>query len=444
VVDTLPLGATGLGLGPVRPEDDTIVLQLRDSRGQQVNGSGAIIAEIDNFREYTFESHFLTPVDRFSFSIGDEAVSKSILDGIYVGQQVTLSINGHVSAGGFIDRVRPKSSRRQGSEVLVEGRGWLSPAVDANVDPTKIRFNAQNTLLDVIVACFGPYGFGGIGQILASDEANGNIITGQIRGTRTSKTGKSIKSVLAHQLKPYPHEGVFAFASRLTQRFGLWIWASADGANLIVDVPDFTQKAIYDIVHKTGAAGDGTSVNNYEEGDVDANGENQPSVIIADGSSGGGEFGHSNLVVAMVNEITGVDLDGNVRPEVVEILAQYPQAIVLPLRDTVGVIRLPGAPVRAVFLHDDESKTMSELQAFVQREMALRQQHAITARFTFEGHTLSGVPFYTNTIANVDDDRLQMKNRMWCLSRTLSKSRGAGTSAHTEWIIPGTLNLGAD
>jgi prophage tail gpP-like protein len=429
-----------------RPEDDTIVLQLRDNRGTQTDGSGPVIAEIQNFREYSFQSHFLTPADHFSFTIGDEAISKSILDGIYIGQQVTLSLNGYVQAGGFIDQVKPKSSRRSGTEVVVEGRGWLAPAVDANVDPTTVRFNATNTLLDVIIACFAPYGFGGIGQILASDEANGNAITGQIRGTRTSKKGKSIKSIVAHQLKPYPHEGVFQFASRLTQRFGLWIWASADGANLIVDVPDFTQKAIYTIVHKVGA--DGAS-NNYEDGEIDANAENQPSIIVADGFSGGGEFGRSSMVAIAINELTGLGPpSGAVRalkPELAAIMVKYPSATVLPIRQDVGSgVRFPNAPVRAMYLHDDESKTNDELVAFVKRELALRQHRAFTARYTFEGHTLNGVPFYTNSIANVQDDVLRFTGRLWCISRTFLKSRGGGTSTHTEWILPGTLSLGAD
>jgi prophage tail gpP-like protein len=418
---------------PERAEDATMVLQLRDRRG-------AVIGEVTRFREYSFNSHFLTPTDHFSFVLGDESARRSILDGIFVGQEVTLSINGYVQAGGFIDRVRPKTARGGGTEFHIEGRDWLSPAVDANMNPWRTKFTATNTLLDVIVQSFAPYGFGGVGQILASDEANANIITGQHRGPRTSKKGKVIKSFLSHQLKPYPREGVYAFCSRMSQRFGLSIWASADGENLIVDEPDFTQKAIYDIRHKLE-----TGETTYEEGELDANGENQPSVIIATGYGGGGDNDHTRMKVAMVNEITGVDLNGNIRPEVEVILKdelpEYPSGL-LPLRAEVAEVRMPDARVRAVYVHDDESKTIDELEDFTRREMALRQQHAFVARFTFEGHTLKGVPFYTNSIANVDDDVLELKNRMWCISRTFTKSRTSGTRTNTEWIMPGTLSFG--
>lgn len=416
---------------PMRPEDDTIVLQLRDERG-------TVTKEITNFREYSFNSHFLTPTDHFSFTIGDEQLKSSILDGIFIGQQVTLQISGYVQSGGFIDRMPLKTSRKGGTELHVEGRDWLSPAVDANMDPMKVRFKAGQSLLDVLRESFAPYGFGGIGQIVASDEANANIITGQTRGNPTSKKGKPLKSFQIHQLKPYPHEGVFAFASRLSQRFGLWIWPAANGETLIVDAPDFDQKAIYDIRNK------GEEDTNYETGEIDPNGENQPTVIFATGFGGGGEYPRAGMRVAMVNEITGLDERGWMRAEVSDLIGANPDATLLPVRQTLGKVWMPNARVRAVYLHDDESKTQEQLEAFVRREMALRQQNAVVVRYSFEGHTLRGIPWYTNSVANIDDDALGVHDRMWCISRNFTKSRGGGTSTSTEWIMPGTLDFGGE
>ena len=414
---------------PVRPEDDTIALQLRDS-------SGTVITEITNFREYTFNSHFLTPTDHFSFTIGDEGTTPSILNGITVGQKVTLSVSGYVQAGGYIDRIRVKTSRKSGTEVQVEGRDWLAPTVDANMDPQNVKFKPGQTLQDIMIACFRPYGYG-IGQILTSDEANANIITGQVVGVPTTKKGKPLASFQLHQLKPYPHEGVFAFASRLSQRFGLWIWASADGGQVIVDVPDFDQKSIYSIFHKYG-----TDTVNYEDGDIDTNGENQPTVIVATGWGGGGEFPRSGMKIIMVNELTGLDANGNLRADVQGVLSANPDAKVLPLRSLTRS-QMPNATFRPVYLHDDESKTIDQLEKFTRREMALRQVHGLTVRYTFEGHTLRGVPFYTNAMADIDDDVLRIHERMWCISRTMTKSRTGGTLTHTEWIVPRTLEFGS-
>lgn len=420
---------------PIRPEDDTIVLQLRDPAGQ-------VTSEITNFREYNFQSHFLTPTDHFSFTIGDEETTRSLRDGIHVGQKVTLQISGYVQAGGYIDRMPVKTSRRTGTEMRIEGRDWLSPAVDAHMDPEKVKFKPGMSLRDVLIACFAPWWDNLHISDLSDDgeEANANVITGQIRGPKTTKKGKPLKSFQLHQLKPYPQEGVFQFAARVAQRFGLWIWASADGFNLIVGKPDFDQRPIYDIFHKVG-----TDTVNYEEGENDPNATDQPSIIIATGFGGGGEYSRSGMKVIMVNEFTGLNASGAIRPELNAIIDDNPEASFVQSNAEVGAsFRMPDAPVRAIYLHDDESKTPEQLEFFVRREMALRQQHAYGTRFLFEGHTLRGVPFYTNSIANVDDDKLQIHDRMWCMSRTFMKSRGGGTLAHTDWIVPGTVDFGGD
>jgi prophage tail gpP-like protein len=433
--------------GAATPEKDTLALQLRDDRG-------TVITEVTNFREYAFLGNYTTPTDGFNFVVGDEAVLRSLKSNVYVGQEVTLSVNGHVQAGGYIDRFKIKSSRSSGSEMHVEGRDWLSPAVDAEMDPRK-TFQASNTLLDVIVEAFGPYGFGGIGQIITSDEANGNIITGQHRGLKTTKKGRPIKGFLAHQLKPYPHEGVFAFASRMSQRFGLWIDASADGQNLIVDEPDFTQKAIYELRNKL----DDTGTNNLIESELDANAEGQPTVIVATGFGGGGDEPRTGMKVIVVNELFGLQIksagaDGFVvrgrksaTPKAVQfvekILGDNVGARVLDTRDDFDALPyFPRARLRVIYLHDDESKTPDELEFFARRELAIKQQHGFVYRTQLEGHTIAGVPVYTNTIANVDDDVTGLRNRMWCMSRSFFLSRAGGTTTKAEWILPFTLDFG--
>lgn len=433
---------------PATPERDALALQLRDDRG-------TVVAEVHNFAEYQFQSDFLTPTDGFHFAIGDEAVLGSLKKNVYVGQEVTLSVNGYVQAGGFVDRFKIKSVRGGGSEMTIEGRDWLSPAVDAEMDPRK-SYQSSNSLLDVIVGSFADYGFGGVGQILASDEVNGNIITGQKRGLKTTKTGKTPKSFIGHQLKPYPHEGVFAFCSRMSQRFGLWIWASADGLNLIVDEPDFTQKSIYTLTNRL----DDTGTNNLVEAELDVNAENQPTIIVATGVGGGGDQGRASMKCIVTNELYGVKVDASVPntpivtgrasavPEAIDfvqkILAANAGANVLSTRDDFdGLPYFPRARPRVIYLHDDESHTPDELAAYARRELALKQQHGFVFRSSLDGHTIGGVPIYTNAVADVDDEVSGLKNRMWCKSRTFSLSRGGGTTSKAEWLLPFTLNFGS-
>ncbi len=430
------------------PEDDGITVLLEDGKGPPV--------ELTTFKEYSFSSNFLTPTDGWSFTIGDEALKKSILDGLFVGQKVSLRVGGYVQAGGYLDKVKIKTSKRGGTEVMVTGRDWLSPSVDAHVDPDTVRFTAQITLLDLIQSCFSPYGFGGLGQIADSDLLNRNLITGQLLGQPTTKGGKPLKSFQLHQLKPWPREGVFEFCSRLSQRFGLWIWPAADGTQLFVAQPDFTQKPIYDVFHKL----DGTGAN-YEEGDLEASAENQPAVIIAFGMGGGGTQPRTGMKVAMVNEFLGVRVTvaGSDENQIVtiesrtdddfnanyirQILQQHPEATVLPTRTEFESLPVMDRAVpRVMFLHDDECKTPEQLKFYVRREMALKQQHAFVANFVFERHTLKGVPWCINAIANVDDDVTGLHNRMWVLERTFTKSRSGGTRTHVKMIPPFTLLFG--
>ena len=137
----------------------------------------------------------------------------------------------------------------------------------------------------------------------------------------------------------------------------------------------------------------------------------------------------------------GLDAKGAIRADVQTVITQNADAKLLALRSGFAV-RMPNARVRAVYLHDDESKTIQQLEDFVRREMALRQQASVVVHYTFEGHTLMGIPWYTNSVAHVDDDALEIHGRMWCISRSFSKSRGGGTHASVEFIMPNTMSFG--
>ena len=141
-----------------------------------------------------------------------------------------------------------RSSREGGTELTIEGRDRLSKVVDANADPQKYRFTANNTLEDVLVYTLNGFGWTE-DHVLNDNAANANIITGQLQGQRTSKKGKLLKSFRSTSSSP-TRKRVSSVFSRLSQRFGLWIWLSADGEDVIVSRPNFEQPAIGRIVHK--------------------------------------------------------------------------------------------------------------------------------------------------------------------------------------------------
>ena len=211
---------------------------------------------VTSFTSYSFAQNFLSPSDAWSFTIGDDSIRGLLLDKVKPGLRVQLKIDGHVQSTGFVDSLTVTSDRSGGSEVCISGRDWLSPAVDACIDPYTTKFNAGQTLFDVISAALNPFGV----SVLATDnDANKNVMTGQIRGEKTSKTGKPLKSFTIHQLRPYDREGAFQFAMRIADRVGLWIWPSADGTFAIVGRPSFGQTPRYSIFHKASAPASGNN-----------------------------------------------------------------------------------------------------------------------------------------------------------------------------------------
>lgn len=429
----------------VTAEDTVVALQIHDDKDTR----GRIIK---NWKEYSYVSNFLTPTDGWHFTVGNELLSDDIIDRLEIGRRVTLSINGHIQGDGFIDDVIG-SGGRSSNEITITGRDRLAPVVDSMIDPTQYRFSDGQTLFDVLFAVFKPYGWSDPDtQYLISNEANRNIITGQSKGVPTSlgKKHKPLKSFLMHQLKPYPNEHAFAFAARLAQRHGQWIWVSSEGNSLIIATPDFDQDARHRIRHKRGV----TSLpNNVEDWEVRRDASEQPTIIVATGFGGGGEFGRGGLKVAIINELTGLDEIGALRIDVINALAPHKDAkLVGRLVDLTmaGVDpntiaprerRYPNAPFRALFLNDDESKTIEQLENFAVREMALKQRQAFQATYHFEGHENNGQPWCVDAIADVDDDYGKVHEPLWILGRTFSKSRTSGAKTKVELIRKHTLEF---
>ena len=405
------------------PENGTIVLELPDA--------GIVL---DTFNSYSFNSHFLTPTDGWHFNVGDETISDKLLQALTPGQSVQLKVDDLIQASGFVDRVDIRSDRSGGTEVSIAGRDVLAPAVDANIDP-RMRFSEGQTLEQILFAIFQQFGFN---AMVVDDEANLNVMRGQTRGIKTSKKGKPLKSFITHQLKPYPHEGAFAFASRLTQRHGLWIWPSADGKALIVGKPIFDQEASYALRHKRGAAG---VDNNVVSSSVCRDGTDQPSIIVATGYGAGGAFPRSSLKAIAINELTAYGPDGDFVPVVKQVLKDNPEAVRIDVRTDFGHEALvPSKVARPLYLHDDESKTPEQLANYVRRELALRQRKAFTGHYIVEGHKNSGAPWTVNSIVDIDDDVSNVHGAFWILSRTFNKDRtGTGTRTELEIIRPNTL-----
>lgn len=409
---------------PDSPEKEQISLILKDAD-----------LKIERFNEYSFNSDFLKPTDAFSFTIGAEQLPDKVKYALNVGSAVTLAINDIVQASGYIDSIEIHASRGSGSTWRVEGRDLLAQAVDACAPPTQ-SLKAGQTLTDALKTLFKPFGWHREDQFEVSNEANRDVRTNKFRSKSKRSEAKgfgrrALKQYKIHQLRPYPRESVFDFASRLTQRFGLWLWCSADGRTLIVAEPDFDQEPTYKLFrNKSGTT-------NILDGSVKFDMSEQPTHIIADSYSGGGEFGKGVVKCILANTVMTA-------PEALDI-SQYVKAGAKVLGGpTFPVSSSVESPrTRVLYLHDDESQNAEQLEAFVRREMALLQRKSLVVHYTVEGHgqliNNIFVPWDVDTVVDVNDEVAGLREKLYVLSRTFNKSRSGGTTTNLELIRLNTL-----
>jgi len=172
----------------------------------------------------------------------------------------------------------------------------------------------------------------------------------------------------------------------------------------------------------------------------------QPSVAIAFGFGTGLDKEKAALVAIMVNEITGLDDNGEILPEINNLLTSYKHGILLPLRPDLipkkrsMTIKNAFCPI---YFKDADSKNIAQLSRFLTRKMASHQMKSSTLKYTVDGHICAAndLPWMVNTMVNVDDDILDVHEEMWVLERTFRKTRGVGTFTDLTLIKPHTLLL---
>ena len=416
------------------PDRESVILRLANG------GIG-----ITNWLSYSFNEHFLTPSDAWSFEVSGSTLTDEQKGGLVPGALVQLLINGNIQSTGYIDSIERKASRTGGTLWTISGRDRFGQIVDACADPT-IQFDPLSTLDQAMLTIFGPFGYTA-SQILVDNDDNRALQTGQISGTKTSAKGKPLKSYALHQYRPYPREGLFEFAARICQRRGLWIWPSSDGTKVIVGRPNFDQSSFYRLVRQAGGQ------NDILDGSVKYDLSNQPCIIVADGFSGGADFAHAKMMVIGINPaVRGVadkvDTPLTSTAAYRAVLARFPQAVTLPpLHPATSYPQMIAPSFRTIYLHDDEAKTQAELNSFVYREMALRLRSSLHVTYTVEGHGMlaqdgSFTPWAVDTMVDVQDDVGGVYEPLYVLSRTFHKSRSGGTKTDLELIRRYSLDLG--
>jgi len=428
--------------------------------------------EIKTWQSYSIRHDFLTPTAAFDFVFSTN--SPLAYNEVFVeGAEVQIFVEGTEQMTGTIEKVEQSANREGGLTYKLSGRDFLGPVVSASIDP-KVRISANQTVFDFLTLVLGPYG---IGKIYIGDDINYSVVTGFLKGkgkhqTKTFQvkeaksrkdpvTGKAsvvydtknvtqvvsrnrpdLKAIPLDQLKPKIGDGAMQVIERLLSRLGLQMFAAADGTGVIVDKPDFETAPIHRIVRRFN----GDAENNVEDGTRSVDAESQPCYVLAVGQSSGSDMAKIRLKAIAVNELVAVNPDGSFAPYVQDAIARYPGIKVLPLRhklipstDRIVSRRKP-VPL---LLKDDESKSLEQIAAFARRKLAEYQRRYLTATYVVKGHTYGDAyPYAVNTNVDVDDDFLGIHETLWCLGRTFTKSRDAGTKTELTLIRPYTLELG--
>lgn len=416
--------------------------------------------QLKHFEGYDFASDFLTPCDSFSFHFGvDEAgIPPELQASLMLGAEVQLEVEGNTLAAGHIDDIEFEADRNGGTLISIHGRDKLGQTLDAVADPT-FKLPNGGTLAELIKQQLAPFGWSSDDDFEIDNEANRDAKKGKrgikIKSSSSGSSGgkkrrkkkkskgkgnKRLEDFILHQTKPYNHESVFHFLSRVAQRHGLWIWCSADGSQIIVSTPDYNQEPAF-LLHR-GRDGKG----NILSGGVHFNLSEQPSIIIADGFSVGGDgsYGHGRVKAHIVNPVLG-DLH---KAQIEALLAKHKGTVKNILNQAAFPYPIdPTLPFRPVFLHDDESKTQEQLNAFVKREMSLMYRKALTASLVVEGHGQTDgdafVAWTPDTVVDVDDEISGMFEQLYVLGVTYHKSRSAGTTTTLSLIRLNSIDFEA-
>jgi len=398
------------------PENDVVVMELVQS-GVQLNA----------WKEYSVTSSYMEPTDSFSFTIAAEHMTKPQKDALLPGAEIKLMVNDHLQVSGYIDQIAYSATRSDGAELKISGRDKMSLIVDSCIDPTT-NFKEAMNLEQFLAAALAPWGYTK-DSFTIDDETNLGIVTGNVRGVKMShskkRLGAPINSYKLHQIRPYSGEGAFEFCSRISQRLGLWMRPQADGKQITVSKPTYDGTAIYTIRRSY----DGH--NDILDGEVVLNLESQPSIIVADAFSTNGVFGAGRCWAYMENPIIEVPMGAH-SAITNKFRSSSSNRVAFPELATNQLYTVPQA--RPLYLHDDEAKDQTMLNNYVKREMAHRLKKSLTFNPTVQGHEANGSVWSVNTIVSVDCEVSGLKENLWVMARTFTKSRSRGTLTKLELI----------
>jgi len=358
--------------------------------------------ELSGWDSYSIASDFLTPTDGWSVQVCGRNKIDQFLSLLQPDTKVQAWVDGQRVLTGFVDSTSIQSDM-SGTRLTVQGRDILKPLCKANIHPS---FRVKGiTLADMVAKVIDAYYMQDKPDLYYDNEANRQVL--DLKPGKGKDRSAQQKKVIDY-CQAHPNEGAFEFVSRNLRRFGLWIWATADG-NIVIGGPDYAQEPSYEIQRHTDQTGTG-----YISATYGRNLSNVPTYLEVRGKSTQKEWDKKTVA-------------GWAQPW----LTQYGEVVVSGRKPDYALYNQRSKwYIEPAYIQHDQAETSEQAQDFAFQEMTRLRQDEESYTVTAIGHRdrATGNLFAVDTTANVSDQYCNVEKKMWVSSRTFRGSVDGGTT----------------
>lgn len=361
--------------------------------------------QIDGWEDYDITSSMIQPSDSFSMR---RPFDPEAWNELRVDSKVRIQIDGVSVLDGFVDR---RKKRSKDHSIEIGGRDRAGRLVQESAPAV----NYQGLeISEAIRRLASPW----FGVVTLSDARNRKLRTGKGRKVPTGNEPIVVRRRSPNGGKVQPGQSRWSVIEEIVSQAGLIAWSSADGKEIVVGRPNYSQAPQF--VVRVARPGSGAQTT-CKELDYEEDCGDRYSMIAVVGSGGGTEADYGKNVTSrrgVVFDDPSNRLDGTGRDFL------HPKRLLMPERNF------------------DSNNDADEI---AQREQARRdfRRVTVTATMPFHGQFVStGAPtiFAPNTIASVIDEEMEprLDDDYLIYQCTYRGSRSDGSTTMLEMVPSGT------
>lgn len=361
--------------------------------------------EIGDWIEYEFGSSMVEPSNQWAMSraLTPKAVAACTLD-----SEVIIAIDGVVQMKGMIDEV--EEDDRAGT-MKVTGRDISGRLVQTSI-PTIDGFDGL-LLTDAVKKAASPW----YSKVVLSDARNRSVRRG--KGGKAPAQGEpaifNVKGKLdeEHSGRLNPGEMCWAIMEQLASSVELLIWPSADGTEIIIGKPNYTQEVQFFFERANTQLGS-SCINIRRKRSV----RERYALIEVHGAGGGGDEDYGAVTVSKLGQATdGPELDGTGRD------FKFPKRLVMANRAI-----------------QDSAEANRAAQREMNRRNFQRLQFVVEAPLHGQRYRCSEITLFApNCLARLKSDQLGIDIVCIVYAVRFRGSRQGGESTELQLVPRGTV-----